>query len=116
MGIGIISVTTDAFAQVLGAPIEEQYRLGNTPLDTIQAAFLLPAEYAVVGVVFDFPRRVYLVGVESASLPEVPEGQLAPEVTPTYVREADGTVRLLKIDVSILPDYRPWHPVPLPKA
>ncbi len=115
MGIGIITVTVRAFEDIMRMPRDAGYRVNDLPLDSIQAAFLLPDGYEVLGIAVDYARRTYLVGVRSANIPDVPEGQLAPEVTPTYSRDKDGTVRIVKIDISQPHDYSPWHPVPLPE-
>ena len=114
MGIGIITVSVQAFEDIMRMPRDAAYRVNDIPLDALQAAFLLPDGYDVLGVSVDYMRRVYLVGVRSADIPDVPEGRMAPEVTPTYSRDADGTVRIVKIDISLPHDYSPWHPVPLP--
>lgn len=115
MRIGLIAITTDCLAQILHAPESRQYDLAGTPLDTLQSALLLPEGYIVRGISFDIWRRCYGVFVESDVFPEVPEGQLAPEVTVTHYRNADGTVGIHSISVNVPEDHSPRHPLRLPK-
>jgi hypothetical protein len=119
MGFGIIAVSPHTFADILKAPRGKQHHLENTPLDSVQAALLLPDGYTVVRIGVDEWRGVYLVAVESDQLPVVPEGRLAPEVTPVYqaTYHEDGTVAsvaIVKIAVRVPEDHRPWHPQSLP--
>lgn len=115
MGVGIISVTPEAFEDIMRLPQGESYRLYDVPLDAIQAALLLPEGYEVLGAVPDYPRRVYLIGVKCDAIPDVPAGRRAPEVTPTYERDYEtGHVRLLRVDVRNGDDMWNWHPTELP--
>lgn len=115
MGVGIISVTPEAFEDIMRLPSGEGYRLYDVPLDAIQAALLLPDGYEVLGAVPDYPRRVYLIGVKCDAIPNVPNGQRAPEVKPIYQREADGRVGLLRVEMSNGEDIWNWHPTELPR-
>lgn len=114
MGIGIIAVSWRAMDEILGVPPKTEYRLDDVPLDSIQTALKLPDGYTVYGTGTDYLRGVYLVAVAGVDIPDVPLGQMAPEVVPTYSRDADGTVRVLDIKVYTPPDRLPWHPVPVP--
>jgi len=116
MGVGIISVTPEAFEDIMRLPEGEGYRLYDVPLDAIQAALLLPDGYEVLGAVPDYPRRVYLIGVRCDAIPDVPHGQQAPEVMPTYQRDYEtGRVSLLKVEMLTGDDCLNWHPVELPR-
>ena len=117
MGVGIISVTPEAFEDIMRLPKGEGYRLYDVPLDAIQAALLLPDGYEVLGASPDYMRRVYLIGVKADGISDVPNGQLAPEVVPTYEREwPTGRVRLLRVEVRNADDLSfNWHPVELPR-
>ena len=115
MGVGIISVTPEAFEDIMRLPKGEGYRLYDVPLDAIQAALLLPDDYEVLGAVPDYMRRVFLIGVRCDAIPDVPNGQIAPEVMPTYQCDYEtGRVSLLKIEMRTDDDPLNWHPVELP--
>ena len=115
MGVGIISVDVRVFEDMMRLPDGEGYRLYDIPLDAIQAALLLPDDYKLLGAVPDYTRRVFLIGVEAAHIPDVPAGLRAPEVMPTYQRDADGRVRLLRVEVFDGDDVYNWHPVTPPE-
>lgn len=84
-----------------------------TPAE-LTATLKLPDDYEVEGSSFDYARGCLIVGVLHPDLPTVIEGTRPPEVTPTYERLEDGTVRVLSISVYTPQDYYPWHPQPLP--
>jgi len=114
MGVGIISITPEAFEVLLHLPKGEGYRLYDVPIDTIQSALLLPEGYEILGAVPDYAFRVYLIGIRSGAIPDVPPGARQPEVKPVYSREADGRVHLLHVEISTEHDILKWHPTDLP--
>ena len=114
MGIGIISITPEMFEVLLQLPKGEGYRLYDVPIDAVQSALLLPAGYEVLGAVPDYAFRVYLIGIRSDAIPDVPPGQRQPEVKPIYSRDDDGRVRLLRVEINTEHDILKWHPTDLP--
>ena len=60
---------------------------------------LLPASYSIYGVFFKPWEYGWLICVESPDLPEVPQNQEAPVITPMYRRNEDGTVHLVSIKI-----------------
>ncbi len=66
---------------------------------TIHERLMLPEMYTIKGIVYRWMPREWRVFVEGPDLPILQEGLEYPQVTPIYVRNEDGSTRLVRIDM-----------------
>lgn len=88
MGRAFLRVDPKPLAEALGVSEDSCYDLASALLVSVQKALLLPASYRVVALDFDRQYYTYRVYVEGEHLPEVADGNLTPQITPTYHRAA----------------------------
>lgn len=71
----------------------------------LHAKLLLPENYAIIAIFYEYSRRMWNILVESSDLPDcnaiLGEDAEYPRLDPMYCREPDGTLRLVEIKVHI---------------